>query len=299
MNNLYQQREESAEQYAIYQFAMARRFQKYLRRDGYKLEGLRVLDIGCGPGGESCGYMVQNPSILVAIDINSGSLRTAVSFAKQMDTHPEFICANVFELPFRGESFDVIFSNGMIEHLPEVDGLFPSLLRVLRPGGRIRLAFAPWRGPFSGHIRDQLPYPYIHLLPRGLVHRLIDSCRLSSHMTPERVKWKFDSCYPYLGRGIRSIAERQGFEIIREEYVISIHPAWVLLRMSGAKILGLRPYTWPEIKEALRKCVYLSIPFSFLFWGIRHLLCLSRIFREYSPDLYVLHMQRGKDNGQG
>jgi 2-polyprenyl-3-methyl-5-hydroxy-6-metoxy-1,4-benzoquinol methylase len=55
LKELYERREESAESYAHCQFEMACRVQKYLRRDGYCLEGLKVLDIGCGQGGESCG----------------------------------------------------------------------------------------------------------------------------------------------------------------------------------------------------------------------------------------------------
>jgi SAM-dependent methyltransferase len=298
LKELYERREESAESYAHCQFEMACRVQKYLRRDGYCLEGLKVVDIGCGQGGESCGYVSQNPSILVAVDINFELLRTAVNFARRKNTRPLFVGADVFKLPFQNASFDVIFSNGMIEHLPGIDGLFPSLYRILRPGGLARLSFAAWWGPFAGHIRDQLPYPYIHLLPRTWVYWLIDHCRLAPHMTPERVKWKYDSCFTYTGWQVRAMAERHGFEIIGEKYEIPTHPAWSAFRMSIAKILGLRPYTAGEVWRVLRECLNFTLPFSLLFWILRHLFRISWMFREYAPDCYVLQLRRPKERIQ-
>ena len=44
------------------------------------------------------------------------------------------------ELPFESRSFDVICSNELIEHLPDVETALTEMVRVVRPGGRIVLS---------------------------------------------------------------------------------------------------------------------------------------------------------------
>jgi SAM-dependent methyltransferase len=50
-----------------------------------------------------------------------------------------FLQADVFDLPLRPESFDLIYSIGVLHHTPDTHGAFANLPRLLRPGGRISI----------------------------------------------------------------------------------------------------------------------------------------------------------------
>src|SRR5215213_4349555 len=42
-------------------------------------------------------------------------------------------------LPFRDESFDVVYSNGVLHHTPDTAGAIREVYRVLRPGGTAKV----------------------------------------------------------------------------------------------------------------------------------------------------------------
>ena len=43
----------------------------------------------------------------------------------------------MLELPFQNETFDVVCSNELIEHVPDVETALAEMIRVTRKGGRI------------------------------------------------------------------------------------------------------------------------------------------------------------------
>ena len=59
-----------------------------------------------------------------------------------------------------------------------------------------------------------------------------------------------------------------------------------------SKLLKIRQYDAGEVWRVMRECPILIWPFSFLFWILRHLFRISRVLREYAPDLYVLNLRR-------
>ena len=57
-----------------------------------------------------------------------------------------FISGSIYELPFAGETFDVVFSHTVFEHLKEPVSALREIRRVLKPGGIVALRSPDWAG---------------------------------------------------------------------------------------------------------------------------------------------------------
>jgi SAM-dependent methyltransferase len=56
-----------------------------------------------------------------------------------------FVCGDVYQLPFEDESFDVVYSSGLLDALPDINSATREMVTVLRPGGLFAAASNPRR----------------------------------------------------------------------------------------------------------------------------------------------------------
>lgn len=113
------------------------------------LQGLRVLDLGCGAG-EAAVYFALQGAHVCACDISP----QFVALARQLaQVHGVAIRADVCPaecLPYDDGAFDVIYANGVLHHV-DIPATLPEVRRVLAAGGR-------------GFFIEPLPYnPLINL----------------------------------------------------------------------------------------------------------------------------------------
>ena len=100
------------------------------------LKGLRVLEVGAGTGRDSFP-LAQCGARVVQLDYSVQSLAILKGLAAEQKIPVEIVGGDTFSLPFRDESFDVVFHQGLLEHFrePAAEKLLNENLRVLRPGG--------------------------------------------------------------------------------------------------------------------------------------------------------------------
>jgi len=98
-----------------------------------------VLEVGCGAGGCALYLTQLTHTQLTGIDANASAIEEARTSAKSMPEARvcfERIDANL-RLPFADASFDAVFSNDAMCHIPDRSPVLKEWFRVLKPNGRI------------------------------------------------------------------------------------------------------------------------------------------------------------------
>jgi SAM-dependent methyltransferase len=110
-----------------------------LHHDTAYPSGSLVLEAGCGVGSQTVTLARRSPGArFVSIDVSDRSIAAATrAVASAGLDNVEFRQADIFALPFDGESFDHVFVCFVLEHLARPARALSILGTVLRPGGTI------------------------------------------------------------------------------------------------------------------------------------------------------------------
>lgn len=107
--------------------------------DRRPLQGLRLLDIGCG-GGLLSEPMARLGATVVGIDPAEPNIRTAEVHASEQELAIDYRVATAESLLAAGESFDIILAMEVIEHVVDPAALVTTCAGLLRDGGLIFIA---------------------------------------------------------------------------------------------------------------------------------------------------------------
>lgn len=184
-------------------------FQNWLlQRYGFKDPGdmssyfdrrLRILDAGCGSGLSASLYM--NPlwkgDLWVGVDI-SNAIDIAwerLGFIK--NTH--FLQADILQLPFLENTFDTIFSEGVLHHTPSTELALKSLVPFLVPGGEIMFYVYRKKGSIREFTDDYIRGIVSSLEPEEAWDMMRPLTKLGQALAELKTEVEVPEDIPYLG----------------------------------------------------------------------------------------------------
>ena len=205
-----------------------------------ELSGKKVLEIGSGAGGHSCIFKRHGGDV-TAVDITwERVISTATKLCMLKGGSGQAIQADAENLPFNNDSFDIVYSNGVLHHSTSTEKCIFEVTRVLKPGGiavvmlysRVSAAFMfnIWpRGVITGEMFRWPEAEWVGRLTEGKPHHGTTHNPVTRVYTARQIrslfqkydvvslrKWSFqfdNFCVPRLTQIRRWILTRLGFPV--------------------------------------------------------------------------------------
>jgi ubiquinone/menaquinone biosynthesis C-methylase UbiE len=105
--------------------------------DGLGVSGRRVLEIGLGQGAES-EQLIRRGAIWTGLDVTEEAVSRVRTRLESRDLpFVDVRQGSATAIPAADDQFDLVFSHGVLHHVPEIDAAQREIHRVLRPQGRL------------------------------------------------------------------------------------------------------------------------------------------------------------------
>ena len=123
------------ERYDAYRYAKEPHILQNLDRIDF--DGKQVLEIGLGQGADA-EQIVKRGGIFSGVDLTDEAVkRTKMRFSLKALPFEQIEQASALRLPFDDRTFDIVFSHGVLHHIPEIVKAQSEIARVLKPDGRL------------------------------------------------------------------------------------------------------------------------------------------------------------------
>ena len=129
-----------------------------------KFSGKKVLEIGCGGGIDSAEF-ARNGAFVTSTDFTKIGVQTTKELLKEAHLPSNVIQADATNLHFEGNTFDLVYSFGVLHHIPDIEKALSEIKRVLKPEGQIMIMV---------YNRDSLLYGYSIVYLRGIKEKLLE-----------------------------------------------------------------------------------------------------------------------------
>lgn len=177
-----QQRHKDRQQYFNESAATSRDYYlNYLRPHITLTAATRVLEIGCGEGGNLLPFAELGCQV-TGLDLSEDRIRQAQEFFEKAGQQGTFFAKNFIEADkpqIEEGRFDLVLCHDVIEHIepPYKSDFFTHIQPFLKNGGIVFFGFPAWQNPFGGHqqisrgLASKLPW--LHLWPNPLYRGML------------------------------------------------------------------------------------------------------------------------------
>lgn len=229
----------------------AAELEDFLRGTNLSLTGARVLDVGCGDGFIDIGLLrkFQPTKVmgvdLVPTDVDELQKLYVANFNEELPKNLTFGTCTPTTIPLPDESFDVVFSWSVFEHVTDPVAVFNEMHRLLRPGGFMFLQIWPlYRSQRGSHLWNWYPDGWEHMTRSH--DELRDEIRLTLQNEPELLEATsidFDSLNCITVDELQSALSSAGFKIRRVSFqadTIDVPESLLRYRLSDLAISGVK-----------------------------------------------------------
>lgn len=102
------------------------------------LKGKRILEIGVGLGADHQKF-AEAGAILNGIDLTDRAIEHTYRRFQLLGLESNLQKADAEKLPFGDNSFDLIYSWGVLHHTPDINRAINEIYRVLKPNGEVKI----------------------------------------------------------------------------------------------------------------------------------------------------------------
>ena len=183
-------------------------------------DGGRLLDWGCGYG--QLSYLLRNRGFdVVSYTIEAEEPSPWNSFLREQKLNVVY-GEDPVRLPFEDESFDLVLSCGVLEHVEDESGSLAEIRRILRPGGMFVVMMLPNDWSFA------------EFMARN-IFRASDHDRL------------------YNIKKMESLLNRFGFQALETWYANTLPKNFTPLPERLRRLLGAHPLIWLGVEARLSR----------------------------------------------
>lgn len=123
------------ERYDRYRYSVEPHILENLDKTDWR--GKRTLEIGLGQGADA-EQLIRRGAVYSGVDLTEESVkRVRMRFDLKGLEYETLERASVLSLPFEDNSFDVVYSHGVLHHVPEIRQASAEIARVLKPEGEL------------------------------------------------------------------------------------------------------------------------------------------------------------------
>lgn len=170
------------------------------------LSGSRVLDVGGGPGYFADAFNNRGAQYF-GVEPDVGEMSAAgIAVANA-------VRGDGTALPFADDTFDVVYSSNVAEHIDRPWAMADEMLRVSKPGGIAVVSYTVWLGPFGGHETGL----WQHYIGGDFARRRYEK----KHGHPPK---------NVFGKSLFNVSAKEGLAYARERALVQAfpryHPSW-------------------------------------------------------------------------
>jgi ubiquinone/menaquinone biosynthesis C-methylase UbiE len=196
-----------------------------------------LLEIGCGMGTDLLQF-ARGGASCTGIDLTPRSIEITRHRFSLYGRKGSFMISDGEQLPFKSNTFDVVYSNGVLHHTPNTESAIREIHRVLRPGGTAKVML---------YHRNSLNYWVEIVLRRGVVGGEYFRGQSSEDIMSRVIEFSEHEARPL----VKVYSRKQARNLFRQFQDVSVE----VEQLTRAELRFLAPLVSESLLKTLRRVI--------------------------------------------